>query len=199
MEKLKLILATNNPHKVEEILHFVGNDFEIITLNQIGFEGDIEENGHTIAENSKIKAEYIFKKYKMNCLADDSGLEVESLYNEPGVYSARYAGPQRNNDDNMDLLLENLKGKKNRSAQFKTVITLIANGTLSQFEGIVKGEIINEKIGELGFGYDPIFVPNGYNKTFAEMELGEKNNISHRTQALKKMSDFLNNSRLIHP
>jgi XTP/dITP diphosphohydrolase len=191
MEKLKLVLATNNAHKVEEISHFIGKKFDLVTLDQIGFEGDIEETGNTLAENSQLKAEYIYEKYKQNCLADDSGLEVPSLNFEPGVYSARYAGSQRCHDDNMNLLLKNLEGKTDRTARFRTVITLIFEGKINQFEGIVNGKIISQKTGDQGFGYDPIFVPDGYNRSFAEMTLDEKNGLSHRTKAIQKMVEFL--------
>ena len=191
MEKQQLILASNNIHKMEEIKHFIGDRFELLTLEQIGFEGDIEEPGSTLSENSMIKAEYIFDKYHQNCIADDSGLEVLSLNNEPGVYSARYAGPQRSHEDNMNLLLKNLEGKTDRSAQFRTVITLIYEGRINQFDGIVKGKIISEKRGKQGFGYDPIFVPDGYDRTFAEMSLTEKNGLSHRTRAIEKMLEYL--------
>lgn len=189
-EKPTLILASNNAHKVIEIQHFIGDKYEILTLDQLGFVGEIEESGTTLSENSLIKAEFIYQIYGKNCLADDSGLEVFSINGEPGVYSARYAGIQRNHNDNMDLLLKNLAGKQDRTAQFRTVITLILDGKISQFEGIVKGKIISEKAGNQGFGYDPIFIPEGYDRTFAEMTLGEKNNLSHRTRALQKMVDF---------
>jgi XTP/dITP diphosphohydrolase len=186
----KLILASNNAHKVEEIKSFIGDKFEILTLEQIGFEGDIDENGSTLEENSQIKAQYIWDKYKVNCMADDSGLEVHSLNGAPGVYSARYAGTHGNHEANMELLLENLKGKTDRTAQFRTIITVILDGEISKFEGIVKGEIIHEKWGNQGFGYDPIFVPDGFDRTFAEMNLLEKNSLSHRSRALQKMLLF---------
>jgi XTP/dITP diphosphohydrolase len=191
MEKIKLILATNNLHKVEEIESCIGDKFDILTLDQLGFQGDIEETGNTLEENSLLKASFIWEKYKVNCLADDSGLEVASLNGAPGVISARYAGAQRNHDDNMNLLLDNLVEKQDQSAQFRTVITLIIDGKINQFEGIVKGQIINEKRGKQGFGYDPIFVPVGFNITFAEMTLGEKNNLSHRSRALQKMIEYI--------
>lgn len=192
-EKPQLILASNNPHKVEEILHYIGNKFEIITLNLMGFVGDINETGTTLSENSLIKAQYIHQLYGKNCIADDSGLEVLALNMEPGVYSARYAGSQRNHGDNMNLLLKNLAEKKDRTAQFRTVITLILDGKILQFEGVIKGNIITKKIGSQGFGYDPIFMPEGYKCTFAEMTLDEKNNLSHRTRALQKMVKFFEN------
>lgn len=191
MEKKKLILATNNKHKVEEITHFIGEKFELVTLNQVGFEGDIEETGTTLAENSQLKAEFIFEKYGLDCLADDSGLEVLALNWEPGVYSARYAGEQRNDIDNMNHLLNKMVDIVDRSAQFRTVITLIIDGEINQFEGIVNGEILKQPIGNQGFGYDPVFIPEGHKKTFAQMDLSEKNLLSHRTRALQKMTDFL--------
>ena len=191
MEKKKLILATNNNHKVEEINHFIGEKFELVTLNQIGFEGDIDETGATLAENSQLKAEFIFEKFGLDCLADDSGLEVFNLNMEPGVYSARYAGEKRNDIDNMNHLLKKMDNIVDRGAQFRTVITLIIEGKINQFEGIVKGQILKQPIGNQGFGYDPIFVPEGHQKTFAEMDLGEKNLLSHRKRELKKMNDFL--------
>ncbi len=159
----------------------------------MGFFGDIDEKGTTLSANSLIKAQYIYQLFGGNCIADDSGLEVFALNMEPGVYSARYAGSQRNHDDNMNFLLENLVEKLDRAAQFRTVITLILDGKVSQFEGVVKGNIIPEKIGSQGFGYDPIFMPEGYNCTFAEMTLYEKNKLSHRTRALQKMVDFFEN------
>jgi XTP/dITP diphosphohydrolase len=191
MGKIKLILATNNNHKVEEIAHFIGEKFDLVTLNEIGFEGDIEETGTTISENSLIKAQFIHEKYGLNCLADDSGLEVEALDMAPGVYSARYAGEPRNDQANTNLLLKNLVNSVNRKAQFRTVITLIFDGQINQFEGIVSGKIIPEPIGNQGFGYDPVFIPDGYDRTFAQMSLNEKNNLSHRTRALQKMVNFL--------
>ncbi len=191
MKKIKLVLATNNTHKVEEILNCIGDKFEILTLQDVGFEGDIDETGRTLEENSLIKASYIFEKYKMNCLADDSGLEVDVLGGAPGVYSARYAGTHGNHDANMDLLLKNLENQNNRKAQFRTVITLILEGKSNQFEGIIKGKIISEKLGNQGFGYDPIFVPEGFDRTFAQMSLSEKNNLSHRSRAINKMIEYL--------
>jgi XTP/dITP diphosphohydrolase len=192
MEKIKLVLATNNAHKVEEIQHFIGDKFELLTLNQIGFKGEIDETGLTLEENSLIKANYIWEKYKINCLADDSGLEVAILGNEPGVYSARYAGPQRSHEDNMNLLLNKLENIQNRTAQFRTVITLVIDGNFSQFEGIIQGAICLEKRGMNGFGYDPIFIPENAVRTFGEMHLMEKNTLSHRARAIQKMADYLN-------
>jgi XTP/dITP diphosphohydrolase len=191
MKKQKLVLASNNSHKVEEILSCIGDRFEIVTLNQIGFEGDIDETGSTLEENSLLKAKFIWDMFQLNCLADDSGLEVKALNNEPGVYSARYAGKHGQHEANMNLLLDNLKTATDRSAQFRTVLTLILDGKISQFEGIVAGRIIDEKRGSQGFGYDPIFVPEGFQTTFAEMTLKEKNQLSHRSRAIQKMIEFM--------
>ncbi len=188
---MQILLATNNAHKVEEIAHTLGEAFQIITLQQMGFEGDIEETGSTLAENSLLKAQVIYSKYGINCLADDSGLEVEALHGAPGVYSARYAGQHGNHDANMNLLLKNLEGVPKPKAQFKTVLTLILQGVVHQFEGTVAGTIVNEKRGNLGFGYDPIFVPDGFDKTFAEMTLDQKTSLSHRSRALEKLCQFL--------
>jgi XTP/dITP diphosphohydrolase len=191
MQKIKLVLATNNSHKVEEILNCIGDKFEILTLKDIGFEGDIDETGLTLEENSLLKANFIFDKYKVNCLADDSGLEVNALDGAPGVYSARYSGTHGDHEANMDLLLKNLLNQKDRSAQFRTVITLILEGKPTQFAGFIKGKIISERLGNQGFGYDPIFVPEGFESTFAQMTLIEKNNLSHRSRAINKMVEYL--------
>lgn len=188
---MQILLATNNAHKVEEIAHTLGEDFQIITLQQMGFEGDIEETGSTLAENSLLKAQVIYSKYGINCLADDSGLEVEALHGAPGVYSARYAGQHGNHEANMNLLLKNLEGVAKPKAQFKTVLTLILQGVVHQFEGTVAGTIVHEKRGNEGFGYDPIFVPDGFDKTFAEMTLDQKTSLSHRSRALDKLCQFL--------
>ena len=187
---MKLIFATNNPNKVKEVKNKL-TSFEIITLKEIGITEDIPETGKTLAENALQKARYVYKKTGKNCFADDTGLEIESLNNEPGVYSARYAGEEKNSDKNMNLVLENLKPKTNRNACFKTVIALIINGKEILFEGKVDGEITEIKTGQDGFGYDPIFKPKGYELTFAEMELSEKNKISHRAFAVKKLVRFL--------
>ena len=190
---MKLCFATNNMHKLQEVQVMLGGAFSLVTLAEIGCTDDIPETRDTIAENSAQKAEYIWDKYGINCFSDDTGLEVASLNGEPGVLSARYAGPQRNSDDNMDLLLTKLSASENRKARFRTVITLVLNGTYNQFEGIVGGEIISEKRGGEGFGYDPIFLPDGYDRTFAEMTLAEKGKLSHRARAFEKLNAFLKN------
>lgn len=188
---MKLCFATNNLHKLEEIQALLGDQFELLTLNDIGCHADIPEPYETIPENSRAKAEYVWKNYGINCFADDTGLEVASLNNEPGVRSARYAGPQRNSEDNIDLLLTNLANQNNHGARFITVITLVLDGAYHQFEGIVEGNIIFEKKGANGFGYDPVFVPEGFDRTFAEMTLPEKSALSHRGRAFAKLVGYL--------
>ena len=187
----QLVFATNNQHKLEEVQSKVGNTFEIISLNEIGYEDDIEETGLTLEENASIKSKFIHDKFKVDCFADDTGLEIEALNNEPGVFSARYSG-HRDFIKNMDLVLSNLKNNPNRKARFRTVISLILNNQEYIFEGIVNGNIRTKPIGSAGFGYDPIFEPEGYTITFAEMDLAEKNKISHRGIAMQKLIDFLN-------
>lgn len=187
----KICFATNNAHKIEEVQAILGENFTLLTLKQIGCEDELPETGNTLEANSLQKAQYLFDHYQIDCFADDSGLEVTALNGEPGVFSARYAGEQRSHADNIALLLKNLSGVKDRSAQFRTVITLILDGKVTQFEGAVKGEIIEELRGDEGFGYDPIFIPEGYNQTFAEMSLEEKGKISHRAKAVGKLINFL--------
>ncbi len=187
----KICFATNNAHKIEEVQAILGENFTLLTLKQIGCEDELPETGNTLEANSLQKARYLFDHYQIDCFADDSGLEVTALNGEPGVFSARYAGEQRSHADNIALLLKNLSGVKDRSAQFRTVITLILDGKVTQFEGAVKGEIIEELRGDEGFGYDPIFIPEGYNQTFAEMSLEEKGKISHRAKAVEKLINFL--------
>ena len=188
---MKLCFATNNSHKLEEVRHAI-KDFQIVSLEEIKCFEELPETRDTLEGNSLQKAEFVFNKYKFPCFADDTGLEVEALNNAPGVYSARYAGPQRNSDDNIDLLLKNLHGKENRLARFRTVISLVGfEPTPLLFEGIIDGSITLDKRGSSGFGYDPIFLPDGYAKTFAEMTLAEKNNLSHRAQAVKKLEAYL--------
>jgi XTP/dITP diphosphohydrolase len=191
---MKLCFATNNINKLKEVQGMLGKQFSVVTLQDIGCNEDIPETKDTIAANSAQKAAYIWEKYGINCFSDDTGLEVHALRGEPGVYSARYAGAQRNADDNMDLLLRNIAGSDDRSAQFKTVITLVQDGNYHQFEGIVSGEIIKEKRGSGGFGYDPVFVPEGHDRTFAEMSMEEKAQLSHRARAFSKLTKFLKNS-----
>jgi XTP/dITP diphosphohydrolase len=187
----RLTLATNNRHKLEEVRAVIGNEIELLTLGDIGCEEELAEEQDTLEGNSLQKAEYVFRKYKVNCFADDTGLEVKSLNGAPGVYSARYAGAQRSAEDNIQLLLKNLDGSINREAQFRTVITLVTEKGVHQFEGIVIGRIIKEKKGVEGFGYDPVFLPDGFTKTLAEMTMEEKNKISHRARAMQKLIDFL--------
>lgn len=186
----QLVFATNNQHKLDEVQVKVGNSFKITSLKEIGCFEDIAETGLTLEENASIKSQYIYQNFNKNCFADDTGLEIFALNNEPGVYSARYSG-ERDFTKNMDLVLEKMKGKTNRGARFRTVISLIINEEEHLFEGIVNGTIRTEKSGEEGFGYDPIFEPEGYNITFAEMSLEEKNVISHRGRAMEKLIEFL--------
>lgn len=188
----RLCFATNNKHKIEEVAALLGGHFSLLSLNDIGCIEELAEDFFTLEENSRQKAEYVFKNYKVPCFADDSGLEVEALNGEPGVDSAHYAGPQRSHDDNMNLLLQKLEDIDNRKAKFRTVITLFENnGLMKQFEGAVKGKIIDDKRGTMGFGYDPIFVPEGFSKTLAEMTMEEKNKISHRARAVQKLVEYL--------
>jgi XTP/dITP diphosphohydrolase len=187
------IVATNNPGKLKEIQGLLSKDFELLTLADVGHLDELEEDQDTIEGNAIQKATFIYNKYKQSCFADDSGLEVTALNGAPGVYSAMYAGPHRNHGDNIKLLLKNLEGVSDRSARFKTVIAYCdANGELTLFEGVLPGKIIHEKRGTEGFGYDPVFLPDGQSKTLAQMTLEEKNRISHRSIALKKLAGFLN-------
>ena len=169
----------------------LGKRISLVSLEEVGCLEELEESKETIEGNSQQKAEYVYDNYGVNVFADDTGLEVAALNGEPGVKSARYAGPDRDNESNIDLLLKNLESKNDRSAQFRTVITLFLNGKMHQFEGVAKGEIISAKRGDKGFGYDPVFIPEGYTKSFAEMTMEEKNVISHRGKAVKKLVDFL--------
>ena len=188
---MKLCFATNNNNKLNEVRALLSNSFDLVGLKDIGFEQELAEDHSTIEENSEQKAEFIYNNFRINCFADDTGLEVFALNLDPGVRSAMYAGPQRSDIDNISLLLKNLEGKQERSAQFKTVITLLLQGQLHRFTGIVKGSIAHERRGAHGFGYDPIFIPEGYNVTFAEMALQEKNQISHRARAINQLTEFL--------
>jgi len=192
-----LCFATNNEHKLQEVRAHLGPDFSLVGLAEIGCREELPEEQTTLEGNSCQKAEYVFKNFGVSCFADDTGLEVEALLGAPGVYSARYAGEQRNAEDNMRLLLKNLEGMENRKARFRTVITLMTSGLTRQFEGVVNGRIIYEKRGAGGFGYDPIFLPEGYDKTLAEMTMEEKNNISHRARAVNKLVEFLKASRSV--
>ena len=188
---MKLVFASNNKNKMAEIKQMLPKTIELLSLEDIGCTEDIPETAETIEGNAILKANYVTEKYGYPCFADDTGLEVEILNGEPGVYSARYAGEQKNASDNMDKLLDNLKDKTDRKAQFKTIITLNINNEQHLFEGIIKGEIISEKRGTKGFGYDPIFVPEGFSTTFAEMEMSEKAKLSHRGIATRKLISFL--------
>ena len=192
MNKLKLVFATNNLNKLKEVQAMLTN-FEIVSLAEINCIDDIAETAETLEGNAIIKANYITEKYGLNCFADDTGLEVEALNNEPGVYSARYAGNENNAEENMKKLLNELGNNSNRKAQFRTAVALNINGKQYIFEGICKGTILKEKQGEKGFGYDPIFMPSGFNKSFAEMNMIEKGTISHRGKASEKLVTFLNN------
>lgn len=188
---MKLVFATNNKHKLEEVRSILGDRVEVLSLNDINCHDDIPETAETLQGNALIKARYIYNKYGIDCFADDTGLEVDALNGEPGVYSARYAGEQHCSEDNMNKLLQNLTGKTNRNAQFRTVIALIINGEETLFDGIVKGTISKEKTGDSGFGYDPIFVPEGHTESFAQMNSNQKNKISHRYRAVVKLCDYL--------
>ncbi|MDA3953775.1 MAG: non-canonical purine NTP diphosphatase [Bacteroidales bacterium] len=190
---MELVFATNNKHKLEEIQNSLGSKVKLLSLKDISFFEEIPEDFETLKENAQQKARYIFDRYKINCFADDTGLEIESLNGAPGVYSARYAGLSCSFEDNIRKVLKELDGVKNRVAQFKTVIALILDGKEYFFEGSVDGEILTTNKGVGGFGYDPIFKPNGFDKSFAEMGLDEKNKISHRGLASKKLVDFLLN------
>lgn len=190
---MELVFATNNAHKLEEINAAVGNNIKILSLKAIGCIEDIPETAPTLEGNASIKSLYIYQKYKINCFADDTGLEIEALDGAPGVYSARYAGPGHDHKKNMDKVLTELVGKRNRKARFRTVISLILDEKEYFFEGIVNGTILQKRQGEKGFGYDPIFQPDGYNVSFAEMDLAEKNKISHRGLAVQKLIEFLQN------
>lgn len=200
---MKIVFATNNQHKLQEIRDILGSEFEIVSLKDIGCDVDIPETGNTLEENAMQKAQYVYDHYNLSCFADDTGLEVEALNGEPGVHSARYAeGTDHDSEANMAKLLRNLEGKDNRKARFRTVIALIQKQDVcpcgctsikkvNRFEGIVDGSIATEKHGTAGFGYDPIFVPEGYDKSFAELGESIKNGISHRARAVAKPAEYL--------
>ncbi|WP_048331182.1 non-canonical purine NTP diphosphatase [Bizionia psychrotolerans] len=189
---MQLVFATNNLNKIREVQHLIPKHITVLSLKDIGCYVDIPETQNTIKGNAIQKAEYVKTHFGYDCFADDTGLEVDALNGEPGVYSARYAGEQRDADDNMNKLLTNLETQDNRKAQFKTVIALHLNGKLETFTGICKGSITKAKSGTSGFGYDPIFKADGYIKTFAEISLEEKNRIGHRGKAVQQLVDFLN-------
>lgn len=189
---MKLIFATNNQHKIDEIRSVLGKKIEIITLKEAGINIDIPEPYKTLEENASGKSKTIFDITATNCFSEDTGLEVNELNGEPGVKSARYAGEGRSFDANIEKLLSNLSGKSDRTARFRTVISLLIDGTETLFEGICEGRIIEKKRGLQGFGYDPVFIPTGSDKTFAEMDIAEKNRFSHRKKATEKLVAFLN-------
>lgn len=188
---MKLVFATNNQNKLKEVKQLLPASIELLSLKDIDCEDDITESGKTIRENAKIKSRYIYEKFGMNCFADDTGLEVDAIGGRPGVYSARFAGPSSRSEDNINKLLIELKGIENRKANFRTVISLMIDGKDEAFEGIVNGVITNEEMGSNGFGYDSVFMPDGFDKTFAEMTAQEKNEISHRGIAVNKLTSFI--------
>ncbi|MEP6614394.1 MAG: non-canonical purine NTP diphosphatase [Mucilaginibacter sp.] len=188
----QLVFATNNAHKLEEVAAKIEGQIKLLSLNDISCTDDIAETGTTFRENASIKSHYIYSKCKLDCFGDDSGLEIDALNGDPGVYSARYAGEHGNHDANINKVLTNLQNATDRKARFRTVISLIWNGDEHFFDGTIEGTIRHERAGTEGFGYDPIFQPDGYNITFAEMSLEEKNRISHRALAMEKLIAFLN-------
>jgi len=188
---MEIVFASANENKVQEVERKLGGVHSLKSLNAIGCTEEIPETGNTLEENARMKARYVWEKYGVDCFADDTGLEVVALGGRPGVYSARYAGPQRNATDNMALLLQELSGSANRKARFRTVICLITDGEERMFEGVVEGTIIEQARGTEGFGYDPVFVPDGLNTTFAEMTIDEKNTLSHRGRAIQALSVYL--------
>lgn len=191
---MDLCFATNNKGKLAEIKALLGPPFTILSLEDIGCREELPETQPTIEGNSRQKAEHVWKHYKVNCFADDTGLEVFALNGAPGVISARYAGEKCSPDDNMNLLLKNMEKFQDRRARFRSCITLFMNGSISQFEGVVNGEILRERQGSMGFGYDPIFKPDGYRESFAELDMEVKNKISHRGRAVRALIQFLKNN-----
>ncbi len=187
-------MATANPNKIKEIQSKLGNSYQFLSLKDIGCLEEIPETSDTIEGNALQKARYVYEKYKQDCFSEDTGLEVEALNGAPGVYSARYAGKEKSAEANMEKVLKELEGIENRSARFKTIIALILDGKEYLFEGIVEGKILQEKKGKDGFGYDPIFMPENYDQSYAEMSLEEKNKMSHRAQAVDKLKAFLDNN-----
>lgn len=189
--KNEIVFATNNEHKLKEIREILENEIDVLSLTDIGSLDEIPEDNDTLEENALQKARYVNNKFGFNCLADDTGLEVAALNGAPGVYSARYAGESRSSEENIKKLLSELYGIEDRKARFRTVIALLCDGKEYIFEGIINGKITDKKVGTNGFGYDPVFIPEGYTKTFAELSSEEKNIISHRALAVKKLVDFL--------
>jgi XTP/dITP diphosphohydrolase len=190
---MELVFATNNQHKLKELQEILGNRIKLLSLNDIGCNEEIPEDQETLEGNASQKAFFIYHKFGYNCFADDTGLEIDGLNGEPGVYSARYAGEEKSAEANMNKVLDKLIKIKNRNARFRTVISLVIDGVEKQFEGAVEGEILNKKRGGSGFGYDPIFQPKGFSQTFAEMNLTDKNKISHRGRAVEKLILYLKN------
>lgn len=188
---MKIVFATNNAHKLSEVAQVVGDKFEFVTLRECGITEDIPENEPTLEGNALAKARFVYARTGLNCFADDTGLEVDAMGGEPGVRSARYATDGHDDEANKQLLLERLQGVENRAAQFRTAVALIIDGHEYLFEGIVRGDIAHEEHGEGGFGYDPLFFPEGGTKTFAEMSAEAKNDISHRGRAVRKLAEFL--------
>lgn len=188
---MKLVFATNNPHKLKELQALLGDKYQLLGLKDIGCFEEIPEEQPTLEGNARQKAFYVHEKYGYSCFADDTGLEVEALNGEPGVYSARYAGHEKDAEANMNKLLKEMVKINNRKARFRTVISLVLNGKEKQFEGIANGEITRQRSGDSGFGYDPVFLPDGFTKTFAEMNLQDKNKISHRGLAVQKLVQYL--------
>jgi len=186
-----IVFATNNSHKLEEVRAIVSGVINVVSLSEIGCNDDIPETADTLEGNALLKAKFVKDRYGYDCFADDTGLEVEALDGKPGVLSARYAGDEHDSNANMNKLIHELDGQQNRKARFRTVIALIINGKEEFFEGIVNGSIIEDKRGDTGFGYDPIFMPDGYNETFAELGTDIKNNISHRAIAVKKFAEYI--------
>ena len=191
---MDIVFATNNKHKLQEVKHIIGERFNIISLKELQCFDDIPETENTLEGNALLKARYIHQRFNCNCFADDTGLEIEVLDGKPGVFSARYAGEHCSFEDNINKILAELEGKTNRNAIFRTVIALIINDKEYLFEGNIKGKIIDSKKGISGFGYDPVFIPDGYSETFAEMGNDLKNTISHRALATKQLTEFLNSS-----
>jgi len=187
----KICFATNNAHKLEEVQSILGDRFEVQSLKDIGFEGELPETHETLEENSLEKAEFLFNQFKVPVFSDDSGLEVTALGGKPGVHTAHYAG-DRNADKNMDKVLSELEGTNDRTGQFRAVVTYIDASGVQQFEGVIKGQVALEKVGKDGFGYDPIFIPEGYDQTFAELSAEVKNTMSHRKRSVEKLAQFLN-------
>ncbi|MFN3998883.1 non-canonical purine NTP diphosphatase [Algoriphagus sp.] len=192
---MKICFATNNIKKIEEVKAALGSDFEIVSLQDIGCYEELPETGNTLDHNAFQKARYVKSNYGVDCFADDTGLEVDALDGAPGVYSGRFAGEPRSDERNIELLLNKMKGKSDRKAKFRTVIALILDGKEYAFEGSAEGKILAEKVGSGGFGYDPLFKPSGYDRTFAELSIAEKNEISHRGKAVKALISFLNNRK----